>query len=77
VSVLPSSKNIDDLSHLVFHNIIRVATFNVDNAEVRQSLLAHRTSQTVLKVEKEVPGRPNSSSPPCPSPFLPLLQCRI
>jgi len=22
----------------------------------------------VLKVEKEVPGRPNPSSPPCPSP---------
>ena len=52
MSVLPSSKNIDDLSHLVFHNSIRVATFNVDNADVRQSLLAHRISQTMLKVEK-------------------------
>jgi len=30
-----------------------------------------------LKWKKEVPGRPNPSSPPCPSPFPPLLHCRI
>ena len=30
---------------------------------------------SVLKVEKEMPGRPNPSSPPCPSPLpSPLLQ---
>jgi len=37
----------------------------------------HRHKNPVFKVEKEVPGRPNPTSPTCPSPLSSLLHCRI